>query len=117
MPASDEALSPQQFAHSLSERQLHCRELGHNWRPLTATYDRKARCYDRRLRCATCRTERVQVLSSRGEVLSNRYDYPKGYLASNVDEHPGIGAMRATFRLEAVTRFLSNVTQLENGAA
>lgn len=118
MPDSpDLAVSPSAFAQGLSDRQLHCRELGHNWRPLAATYDRAARVYDRSLRCSSCRTVRRQVLTRTGEVLSNAYVYPKGYLANNVDEHPGVGAMRATFRLEAVHRFLSNVTQLENGAA
>jgi hypothetical protein len=116
---TDELVSPQRFAEGLSDKQLHCRELGHNWRPLAASWDRKAGVFDRRLRCPTCRTERVQVLSKRGEVVSNRYVYAKGYLASSIDEHPGISAMRATFRLEAVHRFLDNVTQLpiENGAA
>jgi hypothetical protein len=114
----DDLVTPSQFATGLSDKQLHCRELGHNWRPLTATYDRTAHVFDRRLRCPTCRTERVQMLSQRGEVLSNRYVYPKGYLAQSLSDHPGIGAMRATFRLEAVTRFLGNVTQLhQNGAA
>jgi|KBSMisStandDraft_5_1062788.scaffolds.fasta_scaffold38380_3 hypothetical protein len=113
---ADELVSPERFAGGLTDRQLHCRELGHNWRPMTASFDAKARVFDRRLRCSTCRTERVQMLSNRGEVLANRYIYPKGYLAQSLSEHPGIGAMRATFRLEAVHRFLDNVTQ-QNGAA
>lgn len=116
----DPAVSPTTFAQGLTDRQLHCRELGHTWRPLTATYDKQARVFDRSLRCSSCRTVRNQVLSRKGEVLSNSYVYPKGYLAQNVDEHPGVASMRATFRLEAVHRFLSNVTQIDtrqNGAA
>lgn len=112
-----ELVSPERFAHGLTDKQLHCRELGHNWRPLAASYDTQARVFDRRLRCPTCRTERVQVLSRRGEVVSNRYVYPKGYLAQQLDEHPGISSMRATFRLEAVHRFLDNVTHLQQAGA
>lgn len=116
---ADELVTPTHFAEGLGDRALHCRELGHNWRPLTAAWDRKARVFDRRLRCPSCRTERVQVLSQRGEIVSSHYVYPKGYLAQSLSDHPGIGALRATFRLEAVHRFLDNVTQLptENGAA
>lgn len=115
----NELLTPHQFAEGLSDKALHCRELGHNWRPLTAVWDRTAGVFDRRLRCPTCRTERVQILSKRGEVVSNRYVYPKGYLAQSLSDHPGVSAMRATFRLEAVQRFLDNVSHLptENGAA
>lgn len=111
-------VSPADFAAGMSERQLHCRELGHNWRPLAATWDKKARVFDRSLRCAGCRTIRKQVLSGEGMVIGNHYVYPPGYLAQHLNDHPGVSAMRATFRLEAVTRFLDNVTTLKtNGAA
>lgn len=91
------------FVHGLNARVLHCRELGHVWRPSTVTHDTSARVYDRRLRCTSCHTVRVQILSERGHVVGNRYVYPDGYLASGVE---GIGQSRDLFRLEAVQRFL-----------
>ena len=89
------------FAAGLSGSQLHCRELGHNWRALTAHWDGEARCFDRRLRCTHCRTVRVQMLSGRGGVLSNRYIYPEGYLAKDVEATRG---SRDAYRLEALAR-------------
>lgn len=93
------------FAARLSDRVLHCRELGHTWRPLVATWEPESRSFHRALRCPSCHTERRQVLSSRGHVVSNSYVYPKGYLATNVD---GIVGGRDAFRLEAVIRTLDD---------
>ena len=100
--SKDPDVSPETFAASLSARVLHCRELGHSWRPLTVRFDAKARVYDRQLRCSSCHTIRKQTLSRRGEVVSNGYQYPPRYLATNVSEHVD----RALFRIEALTRFL-----------
>lgn len=101
---SEIVVSVETFAAGLSARMLHCRELGHNWAPLTATWDPSARAYDRRLRCKMCRSIRKQVLDSSGHPLRNGYEYADGYLASNVEK----GTLsRDVFRLEAVTRFLS----------
>lgn len=94
----------EEFAHTLPDRLLHCRELGHTWRHYTVTYDEDARCYDRALRCSSCRTIRVQVLDTRGHVLRNGYKYPDGYLVpGSVDR---VGASRDAYRVEAVVRFL-----------
>lgn len=101
-----------QFAATLSDKFLHCRELGHNWQPHTATYDRKSRTYDRTIRCRTCRTERHQLLDARGGVVSNGYTYADGYLASRVAETGTL--TRDVFRLEAVQRAL-NVTERRAG--
>lgn len=94
------------FVGGLSNRVLHCRELGHFWRSLTVSWDATARAYDRRLRCTSCRSIRVQTVTERGHVLSNRYIYPEGYLASGID---GIGrGNRDRFRLEALVRSLGD---------
>src|SRR4030095_10304684 len=98
---SEQPTTVEGFAHGLTARVLHCRELGHVWRPNTVTWDEAAVAYDRRLRCTSCRTERVQVLGASGAVLSNRYVYPEGYLAKGVE---GVGASRDVYRVEAVTR-------------
>ena len=98
-----ESVSVDTFAAGLGDRVLHCRELGHVWRPLTVSWDAKARAYDRRLRCSSCRTVRVQVVTGKGHVLSNRYEYAPGYLAQGVEIGRGD---RDTFRREALTRFL-----------
>jgi len=92
------------FVGDLSDKLLHCRELGHTWKPLTVSWDREASCYDRRLRCPSCRTVRVQLLTSSGHVVSNRYQYPDGYLAKNVTVST---LNRDLFRMEAITRFMT----------
>ena len=94
------------FAARLTDKALHCRELGHTWRPLVASWDASARAFDRRLRCSSCRTERIQILSAHGAVVSNHYRYPDGYLATNVDG--GVAGRRDVFRLEAVLRTLDD---------
>jgi len=97
------------FAHGLSNKQLHCRELGHEWRHHTATYDPREQIFDRSLRCRNCGTVRVQVLNSHGHVLRNGYRYTEGYLASKVLNKDGL--TRDVFRLEALTRILETTTQ------
>jgi len=96
-------VSADTFAAQLGDKFLHCRELGHNWQPHSAEYDRASRTYDRIIRCRTCRTVRHQLLDSTGAVLSNGYRYPDGYLAQHVQS----GSLsRDVFRLEAVERSL-----------
>lgn len=99
-----ETVTPDVFAARLTDAALHCRELGHTWRPMTARWEPESRSFHRRLRCSKCRTERVQLLSSRGHVVSNHYVYPDGYLAKNVEG--GLTGRRDVYRLEAVIRSL-----------
>lgn len=94
------------FAQSLSARQLHCRELGHEWRDHTVSWDPDQRVFDRALRCRSCGTVRRQVLNSHGHVLRNGYVYAPGYLASKVLNRDGLN--RDAFRLEALTRWLGS---------
>lgn len=96
------------FAASLSSKQLHCRELGHEWRDHTVQWDRRAKCYERSLICKQCRSIRRQVLDSRGGVITNGYKYVDGYLANNVEDRSGLS--RDVFRLEALTRWLDEHT-------
>lgn len=95
------------FAAGLSDKQLHCRELGHEWRHHTASFDRKERVFDRALRCRNCGTVRRQVLNTTGHVLRNGYVYTEGYLATKVVNREGLS--RDVFRLEALTRILDTV--------
>jgi len=101
-----EPVSVDVFASRLTDKALHCRELGHVWRPLVASWEAEAQAFHRRLRCSSCRTERVQVLSARGGVLSNHYVYPRGYLATHVEG--GVAGRRDLFRLEAILRTLDD---------
>lgn len=94
------------FAQAMSDKQLHCRELGHEWRDHTVSWDQKARVFDRALRCRSCGTVRRQVLDRRGHVIRNGYAYAEGYLASKVMNREGLS--RDVFRLEALTRWLDN---------
>lgn len=100
-----ESVSIDTFVSGLGDKVLHCRELGHTWRPLTVSWDKEAKAYDRRLRCPSCRTVRIQLLSQYGHVLGNRYQYPEGYLAHGV---PVGQTGRDRFRQEALERFLSS---------
>lgn len=93
------------FAARLSDRALHCRELGHVWRPLTASWEPESRSFHRALRCSSCHTERRQILTAHGGVVSNSYVYPRGYLATNVE---GVGGHRDAFRLEAIIRTMDD---------
>lgn len=100
---TDDALIPaDRFAGQLSDRMLHCRELGHTWRAWGVSDERQARCYVRTTRCSQCRTERHWVIDYKGHVVSSHYTYPQGYLAS----HVAPGYSRDTFRLEAIYREL-----------
>lgn len=103
-------ISHETFAGRLNGKQLHCRELGHVWRPNTVG-SVPGGGYVRSLRCTSCRTEREQVLDGSGTVLKNRYVYPEGYLAAHVE--PGL--RRDVFRLEAVLRELGEIDQRKAG--
>jgi hypothetical protein len=90
----------------MSDKQLHCRELGHEWRDHTVTWDAKARVFDRALRCRMCGTVRRQVLDRRGHVIRNGYNYADGYLATKVENRADLS--RDVFRLEALTRWIES---------
>jgi hypothetical protein len=98
----EQTVDPESFAAGLSDRWLHCRELGHTWRPWGVSWERKARAYVRTVRCSGCRTERHMVVDSHGHVISSHYTYPTGYTAAGVTK----GLRRDTFRLEAINREL-----------
>lgn len=100
----DDPIPVDTFAARLSDKALHCRELGHTWRPLVAAWEPESRSFHRALRCSSCRTERRQVLTAHGGVVSNRYVYPEGYLANHVEG--GVSGRRDVFRLESVLRTL-----------
>lgn len=101
------------FAQSLSDKQLHCRELGHVWRDHTVTWDPKARVFDRALRCQSCHSIRRQVLDRRGHVIRNGYQYTEGYLAAKVMNRDNLN--RDTFRLEALTRWMERTNNQKAG--
>jgi hypothetical protein len=102
MAEDSRPVSPDTFAGRLSDTALHCRTYGHNWRPRTATWDKKGKAYDVVLVCK-CRTERHQLVDPRGGVLANSYVYPDGYLATQVQRDAGLS--RDVFRLESVLRY------------
>lgn len=99
----DSTLTHDQFAAQLSAKFLHCRELGHTWRPWGVSYEPEARAYVRTIRCSSCRTERHMVVDSTGHVVSSHYTYAEGYMANHVEK----GLRRDTFRLEAIERELN----------
>ena len=93
------------WARELPDAALTCRDVGHYWRPFTASWEPESRSYYRVLRCGRCKTERHQLLDSRGHPVKGHYVYPDRYLAP-----PGTGRLvgdeRDTLRLESVLRVM-----------
>jgi hypothetical protein len=98
---ADEA-EVEEFAASLPERYLHCREMNHNWRPFTVG-SFKDGGFERVLRCTRCRTRKTQHLDSRGMIVgSAKYEHPEGYLHQGMGRIVGEG--RGLLRLESIRR-------------
>lgn len=74
-----------QWADTLPDKFLLCREMRHSWRPRTARWNSSDNLYERVIQCARCHTERHSLLSVSGHVLSSHYVYPEGY------QHTGFG--------------------------
>jgi hypothetical protein len=104
--AADKIRDAETFAAGLSARLLHCRELGHEWRDHTVTFDRRDRTFERSLKCRSCHTIRRQILSTGGHVLGNSYNYADGYLSTDVLNRDGLNS-RDVFRLESLNRLMS----------
>lgn len=105
------------FAHTLPDDFLQCRDFGHTWRPYTVAWHSQDYEWERTLRCVRCLTQRVQVLSASGGNLRSHYVYPEGYV------HAGLGRLdgsaRDALRLESVVRMsrgeLSGVLRSKTG--
>ena len=98
----------QEFAESLPERFLYCREMGHNWKPFSAGRYKDGG-FERVLRCTRCRCRRIQSISSRGLIVASSYEHPDGYLLKGLGHIVGEG--RGLLRLESIKRI--NPTDLE----
>lgn len=97
------------FVAGLSDEFLQCRADGHGpWRALTARWDDEVGCYERRRRCGNCGTVKPQILDSQGFIIkvSRGYEYPDGYLATDVDL-PSLSEQKAAYRLELMHRQMS----------
>lgn len=97
--------SVQEFAEGLKESFLHCRELGHNWKPWGAGRHPDGG-WERSLRCTRCKTERHQTITPTGMVMSNKYVHPEGYLSEGLGRIVGEG--RGLLRIEAIKRHVGN---------
>lgn len=106
----------QDFAAGLSISHLHCRELGHNWRPWVARWDGEHNAYERALRCTRCKTQRWETIGSTGAKLGAHYKYPDGYTAQ-----PGMGRIvgegRDALRLESLGRALVTLDNSQDAHA
>jgi len=91
------------YAATLTEAYLQCRETGHNWTPWTA-YPIKGG-YERALRCVSCQTKRWETLDSYGGKVKGHYEYPDDYLHEGLGRIVGDG--RNALRLESVTRVMT----------
>ena len=95
-----------EFVEELPDTFLQCREMGHNWRPFTASRYRDGG-FLRVLRCSRCYCKKEQDLSSTGMILSTQYKHPEGYLIHGVGQL--VGEERGTLRLESVTRIIRDI--------
>jgi hypothetical protein len=96
-----------EWAETLPDAFLQCRDFGHTFRPFRAWLDSAMNCYQRVLRCGRCKTERRQALSFRGEILSSTYAYEDGYLAPKGTGRMDVNA-RAGLRLESTLRLVGH---------
>lgn len=95
----------EEFAATLPERFLHCREMNHNWRPYTVG-SHKDGGYERVLRCVRCKTKKTQHLDLRGMPVGGiRYEHPEGYLSEGLGRIVGEG--RGALRLESIKRIVA----------
>jgi hypothetical protein len=83
------------------DEMLMCRDLGHHWRPVTASRESNGMIH-RTMLCANCKSHRYQVLDRSGYIVSSSYSYEPGYVV------PGTGRWtgdhRAAMRLASVDR-------------
>ena len=91
------------FAESLPERFLYCREMGHNWKPFSAGRYQDGG-FERVLRCTRCRCKRFQTIDSRGLIYKSHYEHPEGYLTKGIGHIVGEG--RGVLRLESIKRIV-----------
>lgn len=97
-----------EFAQHLPERFLHCREMGHNWRPYSAGRWEDGG-FERVIRCTRCKTKRFQGIDSRGLIVSSHYEHPEGYLSNGLGRIVGDG--RGALRLESIKRIVSKAEE------
>lgn len=90
------------FAEALPDSFLHCRELGHLWRPYSGGRHSDGTGFSRILKCYRCKTKREQEIDSRGMILANKYIYPEGYQVEGLGRIIGEG--RGVLRLQSLSR-------------
>lgn len=93
-----------EFAASLPEKFLLCRELQHNWLPFGTPAMFRDGGYQRVLRCNRCKTERHMELDAFGMVIRSYYEHPEGYLAEGLGRI--VGESRGVLRLASLTRLI-----------
>lgn len=92
----------QEFASTLGEGFLECRDNGHTWKRLSARWYPHLGIYRRVHRCRNCKSERWQELSDKGHILRKGIDYAEGYLLQGLGRVVGDG--RDAMRLESMLR-------------
>lgn len=100
-PNMSDADEVREWADTLPDKYLQCRDLGHNWRPYDVRRHRDGG-FERVHRCTSCRGRRYQHLTSDGMILGSRLDYPDGYLHSGQGRITGNS--RGALRLASMVR-------------
>lgn len=87
-------------AKALSDKFLHCRDIGHSWK---LYYQRKEGAYIiRKMWCPSCKTNRKTKINRYGEVVANSYDYDDGYLIKGLGRVQG--RSKSMLRVESINR-------------
>lgn len=95
-----------EFAESLPEKFLQCRELTHNWMPFNVGRHRDGG-YERTLRCSRCKTRKIQHLTTDGMLVGTaRYGHPEGYLTEGLGriDSNGRGMLRVVSMQRSMTK-------------
>jgi len=101
-----------EFAASLPDNYLECREMNHIWKAWTGRYVDGGVL--RILRCQRCKAERHQEIALSGAIMSSHYKHPPGYLHEGMGRIAGDG--RDALRVESLTRFMTKIAkQSANG--
>lgn len=102
--------------HDMSSDYIQCRDFGHQWRSVGATWVAADNRYETSLRCIRCGTDRIRYIGRDGGLMRSKYDYSDGYVVKGMGRLDG--HERDMIRLESVLRVLDTSTEapVKNGA-
>jgi hypothetical protein len=94
-----------EWIETMKPEHMGCRDFGHVWRALTASFDKEHNSFTRTQKCQRCKANRTQTLSNEGLMGGTSYTYPDGYKAPEGSGRWDRDA-RAALRLVATLRMI-----------